>query len=71
MDCQEWKDKDLSQGYKQFEQDLDKVITQKKENGERKISHYIFHYSTRQQLQLDVLLLIQRKHKRTTQKVSS
>lgn len=25
MDCQEWKNKDLSQGYKQFEQDLDKV----------------------------------------------
>ncbi|GAA5816543.1 hypothetical protein MFLAVUS_010073 [Mucor flavus] len=27
MDCQEWKDKDLSQGYKQFEQDLDKYPT--------------------------------------------
>lgn len=25
MDCQEWKDRDLSEGYKQFAQDLDKV----------------------------------------------
>jgi hypothetical protein len=28
MDCQEWKDKDLSEGYKQFSQDLDQVHTQ-------------------------------------------
>ncbi|KAG2204837.1 hypothetical protein INT47_004112 [Mucor saturninus] len=27
MDCQEWKDKDLSEGYKQFEQDLHKYPT--------------------------------------------
>ena len=27
MDCQEWKDKDLSGGYKQFSQDLDQVST--------------------------------------------
>jgi hypothetical protein len=25
MDCQEWKDKNLSEGYKQFVQDLNKV----------------------------------------------
>lgn len=25
MDCQEWKDKDLNEAYKQFEKNLDKV----------------------------------------------
>lgn len=26
MDCQEWKDKDLNEGYKKFAKDLNKVM---------------------------------------------
>jgi hypothetical protein len=67
MDCQEWKDKDLSEGYKQFEQDLDKVFYIDSISLEFQ-SYRICYYSTQQLLQLDVLLLIQRKHKKMTQK---
>lgn len=30
MDCQEWKDKSLSEGYKKFVQDLNKVSEMKR-----------------------------------------
>lgn len=66
MDCQEWKDKDLSEGYKQFSQDLDQVHTQV-DNKIHGIN--IWNFSIQLQLQLDVLHLILQKLKKTIQKV--
>lgn len=66
MDCQEWKNKDLSEGYKQFSQDLDQVHTQV-DNKIHGIN--IWNFSIQLQLQLDVLHLILQKLKKTIQKV--
>lgn len=70
MDCQEWKDKDLSEGYKKFVEMLDQVL--KSNNAcTTSINMLIVSYSTQQQSPLDALLLIQLKINQMIPKVLS
>lgn len=68
MDCQEWKDKDLSEGYKKFARDLNKVNHILYAFGPYEDA-YCHGYSILQQWQLDALHLTLQKRKKMIQRV--